>query len=102
MNLRQLAIWGGIAVDIAGLYVVMTQTTKAAGGQVGELSYSAMLHEIDSGQVKKAVIIGDKIEADEPDGKPKFIANTPYPQGDLISHLENKNVDFSIKPPNNN
>jgi cell division protease FtsH len=102
MNLRQLAIWGVIAVVIAGLYVVMTQTTKAAGGPAGEMSYSQMLHAIDSGQVRKAVIRGEVVEAEDPDGKPKFIANTPFPQTDLIEHLEKQNVDFSIKPASNN
>ncbi len=102
MNLRQLAIWGVLAVVIAGLYVVMTQTTKAANGAAGELSYSQMLHAIDSGQVHKAVIRGEVVEADEADGKPKFTANTPFPQTDLIAHLEKQNVDFSIKPASNN
>src|ERR1700733_5913472 len=41
MNLRNLAIWGVIAVVVVGLYTMMNQSAKT--GASGEVSYSQLL-----------------------------------------------------------
>jgi len=103
MNLRNLAIWGVIIVVVLGLYEVMNQTTRlgaAAGG--ADVSYAQLVHLIDNGSVRKATLHGDAIDVQDPDGKTKYTVTTPYPQEDLIKHLEQQNVDFSIKPSGGN
>ena len=103
MNLRNLAIWAVLAVVALGLYGVMTQTTRLGGGGNGaDVSYSQLLRMVDSGQVRKATIHGDTVDVQDPDGKTKFSVTTPYPQDDLVHHLEAQNVDFSVKPSGGN
>ena len=103
MNLRNLAIWAVLAVVGLGLYGVMTQTTRLGGGGNGaDVSYSQLLRMVDSGQVRKATIHGDTVDVQDPDGKTKFSVTTPYPQDDLVHHLEAQNVDFSVKPSGGN
>jgi len=103
MNLRNLAIWAVLAVVALGLYGVMTQTTRLGGGGNGaDVSYSQLLRMVDSGQVRKATIHGDMVDVQDPDGKTKFSVTTPYPQEDLVHHLEAQNVDFSVKPSGGN
>ena len=103
MNLRNVAIWVVLAVVGLGLYGVMTQTTRLGGGGGGaDVSYSQLLRMVDSGQVRKATIHGDTVDVQDPDGKTKFSVTTPYPQDDLVHHLEAQNVDFSVKPSGGN
>jgi len=104
MNLRNLAIWGVIIVVVLGLYGVMNQTTHLGpgGGNTVDVSYAQLIHQIDNGSVRKAQLHGEAIDVQEPDGKTRFTVTTPYPQDDLIKHLEAQNVDFSIKPSGGN
>jgi cell division protease FtsH len=103
MNLRNLAIWGVIVVVVLGLYGVMNQTTRMGAASAGaDPSYSQLIHNIDSGSVRKASIHGDTVDVQDPDGKVKFSVTTPYNQDDLIKHLEAQNVDFSVKPAGGN
>jgi cell division protease FtsH len=103
MNLRNLAIWGAIIVAVLGLYGLMNQTTRLGAAGAADVSYSQLLRMIDSGQVRKATIHGDTVDVEDPaDGKTKFSVTTPYPQDDLVKHLEQQNVDFSVKPAGSN
>jgi len=103
MNLRSVTIWVVIAVVLAGLWAVMTQTTRLGATTAGaDVSYSQLVHNVDSGSVRKALIRGDTVDVQEPDGKVRYSVTTPYPQEDLIKHLEAQNVDFSIKPSGGN
>jgi len=102
MNLRNLAIWGVIVVVVLGLYGVMNQTTRMGAASAADVSYSQLLRMIDSGSVRKATIHGDTVDVEDPDGKTKFSVTTPYPQDDLVKHLEQQNVDFSFKPAGTN
>jgi len=102
MNLRNLAIWGVIVVVVLGLYGVMNQTTRMGAAGAADVSYSQLLRMIDSGSVRKATIHGDTVDVEDPDGKTKFSVTTPYPQDDLVKHLEQQNVDFSVKPAGTN
>ena len=94
MNLRNLAIWGVIAVVLVGVYSVMNQTAK--GGSGGEVTYSQLLKLIDSGHVKKALIRGEAVDATDGDGK-VVTANTPYNQDELVKRLERENADIQVK-----
>jgi cell division protease FtsH len=103
MNLRNLAIWGVIVVVVLGLYGVMNQSTRMGAASAGaDVSYSQLVHNIDSGSVRKASIHGDTVDVQEPDGKTRYSVTTPFPQDDLIKHLEQQNVDFSVKPSGGN
>ena len=99
MNLRNLAIWGVIAVVLVGVYSVMNQTAK--GGSGGEVTYSQLLKLIDSGHVKKALIHGETVDATDADGK-MVSANTPYNQDELVKRLERENADIQVKSTNGN
>ena len=62
MNLRNLSIWGVIVIALVGVYLVM-QGTGATHGPNTELSYSALLQKVKAGQIKKAVLQNDRVEA---------------------------------------
>ena len=103
MNLRNVAICVVIVVVVLGLYTVMNQTTRIGAATSGaDVSYSQLVHNIDNGSVRKALIRGETVDVEDPEGKTKYSVTTPYPQEDLIKHLEQQNVDFSIKPSGGN
>ncbi len=74
MTLRNLAIWGVIALLAAGLYSMVTQGARTASG--GELSYSQLLSTIEAGHVKSAVLKGQSVDIVEADGS-KHTVTTP-------------------------
>ena len=74
MTLRNLAIWGVIALLAAGLYSMVTQGAKTAAG--GELSYSQLLANIEAGRVKTAVLHNQSIDVIQSDGG-KHTVTTP-------------------------
>jgi cell division protease FtsH len=99
MNLRNLAIWGVIAVALVGIYTFMNQ--KAAVGGSGDVSYSQLLREVDAGQIKSAILHNDTAEVRDAEGR-VLTATTPYPQEDLIKHMNEHGVEINIKPAGGN
>ena len=100
MNLRNLSIWGVIVIALVGVYLVM-QGTGATHGPNTELSYSALLQKVKAGQIKKAVLQNDRVEATDSEQR-TFTAVTPYPQEDLIKQLDAQGADINIKPAGGN
>ena len=100
MNLRNLSIWGVIVVGLVGIYMVMNQTgvTHPASQEV---SYSQLLQKVKAGQIKKATLHNDSIEAADSEGR-TLTATTPYPQEDLIKQLDAQGADINIKPQGGN
>ena len=81
MTLRNLAIWGVIALLVAGLYSMVTQGTKTAST---EESYSQLLTNIEAGRVKSAVLKAQTVDVVQTDNS-KHTVTTPMDQGDLPS-----------------
>ncbi len=99
MTLRNLAIWGVIALLAAGLYSMVTQGAKTAAG--GELSYSELLANIDAGHVKTAVLRAQSVDVVESDGS-KHTVTTPLDQGDLVKELRDHGADITVTPVGGN
>ena len=99
MNLRNLAIWGVIAVVVVGLYTMMNQSAKT--GASGEVSYSQLLSMVDSGHVKKATLRGETVEASDSDGK-SVTAVTPSNQDELVKRLLAEGAVLDVKPAGGN
>ncbi|MDR3508899.1 MAG: ATP-dependent zinc metalloprotease FtsH [Caulobacteraceae bacterium] len=94
MNLRNLAIWAFIAVVLVGIYTMMNQRATSASG--GEVTYSQLLHQIDAGHVKSAVLRGESVEAKVADDK-TITAVTPFNQDELVKRLETAGADIQVK-----
>jgi len=99
MNLRNLAIWGVIAVVVVGLYTMMNQSAKS--GASGEVSYSQLLSMVDSGHVKKATLRGETVEASDSDGH-SVTAVTPSNQDELVKRLLAEGAVLDVKPAGGN
>ena len=95
MNLRSLIVWGLIVVALLGLYGVLSTTGKNVSDEV---SYSQLLHQIDAGHVRSAVIKqGDMVEAHVGDGGKTITAVPPLDTSTLESHLDHAGVDYEYK-----
>jgi cell division protease FtsH len=99
MTLRNLAIWGVIALLGLGLYSMVTQGAKTAGG--GELSYSQLLSNVEAGRVKTAVLHSQSIDVVQSDGS-KHTVTTPLDQGDLVKDLRDHGADITVTPAGGN
>ena len=96
MNLRNLAIWGVIVVVLIAVYSVMTNTSHA--GPVHQISYSELLKQVDGGDIKKAKIHGQTIDATNGQGV-DFSATGPADTTDLEHRLEAHGADLEFEPP---
>jgi cell division protease FtsH len=85
MNFKTLGIWAVIVLALVTAYGVFSQGGKPGGG--GEVSYSQLLRNIDSGEVKKADISGDLVKVEPKTGKP-YNVNVPPNSDDLVKRLE--------------
>ena len=100
MNLRNLSIWGVIVVVLVGIYMVMNQA-GVTHPATQEVSYSQLLQKVKAGQIKKALLHNDSVEATDSEGR-TLTATTPYPQEDLIKQLDAQGADINIKPAGGN
>ena len=100
MNLRNLSIWGVLVVVLVGIYMVMSQT-GVTHSATQEVSYSQLLQKVKAGQIKKALLHNDSVEATDSEGR-TLTATTPYPQEDLIKQLDAQGADINIKPAGGN
>ncbi len=85
MNFKTLGIWATIVVVLVMAYAVVSQGGKPGGN--GEVSYSQLLKNVDSGEVKKADISGDVVKVEPKTGKP-YSVNVPPNSEDLVKRLE--------------
>ena len=99
MTLRNLAIWGVIALLAAGLYSMVTQGARSASG--GEMSYSQLLSTIEAGRVKSALLKGQSVDIIEADGS-KHTVTTLLDQGDLAKDLRDHGADVTVTPAGGN
>jgi len=96
MNLRNLAIWAVIVVVAAGVWSMVAQRGGPAGGAPSVISYSQLLRQVDSGDVKAAVFRGSTVEIHGRDDK-TATAVAPADSGDLIKRMEARGVNVEIK-----
>jgi cell division protease FtsH len=85
MNFKTLGIWAVVVLVLVAAYSVFSQGGKPGGG--GEVSYSQLLRNIDSGEVKKADISGDVVKVEPKTGK-AYNVNVPPNSDDLVKRLE--------------
>jgi len=98
MNLRNLAIWAVIVVVAAGVWSMMNRGgATAAGGPAAEISYSTLLRQVDSGEVKSATFRGSTVEVVGKDDKP-YSVTAPNNSEDLLKRMEANGVNVAIKP----
>ncbi len=93
MNMRNLALLGVVLFLLIALVTVMT-TTSGTGGAT-DMSYSEFSKAVDSGAVKKAVIKGDKVNA-EIGGKKVTVVRDMY-EFDFAEKLTAKGVDVKVE-----
>jgi cell division protease FtsH len=91
MNFKTLGIWAAIVLVLVMAYTVFSQGAKPGGG--GEISYSQLLKNIDSGDVKKADINGDVVKVEPRAGKP-YNVNVPPNSDDLVKRLEARGAEI--------
>jgi cell division protease FtsH len=97
MKLRTVATWGVIFVVLIAIYSVMTNSAR--GGQTHPIPYSELLTRIDRGDIVKATISGQKIDASDRTGA-TYSAEGPAVTTDLEKALEQHNVQFDFEQPN--
>lgn len=99
MSRRRSPLRGGISFYlIAFLVIFLVSILMTRGGDSQEMPYSALVGQINSGNVRSAVVQGDTIEVifdDSVDGQLRASkAISPYWMDDLLNHLEQARVDY--------
>jgi cell division protease FtsH len=94
MKMRDLAIWGFLALALVTVFSVMNRTTPQA--EANTISYSTLVSQIDSGQVKQITIIGDRATGRLQDDKP-FVVVLPNDTSFLEEKIAAAKVDTTFK-----
>jgi len=93
-NLRNLLLWIVIAALLVFLFNLFQTTTHQANTKTQD--YSNFISEVESGQVRKAVIQGDQIRGELADGSQYVTTKPEDPQ--LVPRLLAHHVPFSAVP----
>jgi cell division protease FtsH len=96
MNLRNLAIWGVVFAVLIAVYVAMTN--GAHPGANRQIAYSELLQKVDAGDIRKATIHGQNIDAWDRQGV-DFTVIGPADTTDLEHRLEAHGAGFDFQPP---
>ena len=92
MNVRNLALWGIIALLVIALFNLLQ--TPGPNGAVEDLSFSAFLSKVEDGEIGAVTIRGDEITGRLADNR-QFRTFAPnYP--DLVTRLESRDVQISV------
>src|SRR3990167_9446263 len=94
MNLRNLAIWAVIVVVAAGVWSMMNRGGTGATGPASEISYSTLLRQVDSGEVKSATFRGSTVEVRGKDDKAYSVTATSNSE-DLLKRMEANGVNVA-------
>jgi cell division protease FtsH len=94
MKLRDLAIWGFLALALVTVFTLMNRPSPSAS--MTTMPYSTLLSEVDNGRVKEVTIIGPQARGRLQDDK-SFVAVVPTPATDLLARLEKANVEIRIE-----
>lgn len=96
MKMRDLAIWGFLALALVTVFSFMNRPT--AQPAANNLSYSALVQEVDGGRVKQVTIVGDVARGRLQDDKP-FITMLPNDTSFIESRLTAAKVETSFEQP---
>jgi len=94
MNLRNLALWGVIALLLVTLFSLFQR--PSGGAAPVEVPYSQFLNDLNSGRVTSVVIQGDKAIGKMEDGK--TFQTGILPGSDLATRLERSNARVDVRP----
>ena len=94
MKLRDLAIWGFLALALVTVFTLMNRPSPSAS--MTTMPYSTLLSEVDNGRVKEVTIIGPQARGRLQDDK-SFVAVVPTPATDLLARLETANAEIRIE-----
>ncbi len=94
MKLRDLAIWGFLALALVTVFTLMNRPSPSAS--MTTMPYSTLLNEVDNGRVKEVTIIGPQARGRLQDDK-SFVAVVPTPATDLLARLEKANAEIRIE-----
>ena len=97
MNLRNLAIWGAIAMMLLAVWAVMGPQTagKAGGGAPQDISYSELLRRVEAGEVESVTIRGDRVEG-VLESNAAFRSVAPTPSDALQERLTAAGVEINV------
>jgi cell division protease FtsH len=96
MKMRDLAIWGFLALALVTVFSFMNRPT--AQPAANNLSYSALVQEVDGGRVKQVTIVGDVARGRLQDDKP-FITMLPNDTSFIESRLTAAKVETNFEQP---
>jgi cell division protease FtsH len=94
MKLRDLAIWGFLALALVTVFTLMNRPSPSAS--MTTMPYSTLLTEVDNGRVKEVTIVGPQARGRLQDDK-SFVAVVPTPATDLLARMEKANVEIRIE-----
>ena len=94
MKLRDLAIWGFLALALVTVFTLMNRPSPSAS--MTTMPYSTLLNEVDNGRVKEVTIVGPQARGRLQDDK-SFVAVVPTPATDLLARMEKANVEIRIE-----
>jgi len=95
MNLRNLAIWGAIAMALLAAYSFMGPQTQTKTGRPAEISYSELLRRVEAGEVREVTLRGDRLDGVYESGA-AFRSVTPIPNADLQERLNAADVEIKV------
>ncbi|MEN9873194.1 MAG: hypothetical protein RL186_91 [Pseudomonadota bacterium] len=95
MKMRDLAIWGFLALALVTVFSLMNRPTSQSAGN--NLAYSSLMTEIDGGRVKQVTIVGNMARGLLQDDKP-FTTVLPNDTSFIESRLTAAKIDTSFEP----
>jgi cell division protease FtsH len=97
MPIRNLLVWGVIALILVVLFTVFQPRGAGAPNQI---SYSKLLDEVERGQIQEVTTKGDVITGRRRADNSQFITYVPTgSMGPLVQRLDNANVQVNGSPP---
>ena len=91
MKMRDLAIWGFLALALVTVFSLMNRPSQSAAST--QMPYSALLNEVDNGRVKDVTIVGDQARGRLQDDK-AFVTMIPGQATDFVARLEKAKVEI--------
>jgi cell division protease FtsH len=96
MNVRNLVVWGLIALMLVGVFSFMQQSGRqAASGTV--ITYSELLTQADAGQLQSVQLQGSRAIGTRTDGQ-TVVAFTPDIDLNFTARMEEAGVNLSVQP----
>ena len=104
MNLRNLAIWGGLLLVLVAVYAAigtnggatMPGAKGAAASRPAPITYSQLITAINGQEIKTATVRGDTVSGVYKNDS-KFTTVTPLPNADIIDKMQATGAAVEIK-----